>query len=77
MELGDELSLFDTATGTAFALNSTARDIWALADGERDLDEVISTLAKAYGTRPESIATEVRATVEALVAAGVLLPGAP
>ena len=44
-ELGDELSLFDSASGTAVALNGTARDIWSLVDGEATFDEVVATLA--------------------------------
>lgn len=74
IELGDELSLFDAATGTALALNRTARDVWALADGESDVDDIVATLAKAYGTDPDSIAADVHATVAELTAAGVLVP---
>lgn len=77
IELGDELSVFDTATGTALALNRTARDIWALADGKSDVDDIVAILAKAYGTAPDSIAAEVHAAVAELTAAGVLVPVTP
>lgn len=74
MAVGDELSLFDTATGTAVALNQTARDTWVLADGVATLDEMVSTLANAYGVEPEDIAADVRAAVAELTRAGVLQP---
>ncbi len=51
-ELGEDLSLFDSATGTAVALNGTARDIWALVDGEASFDDVVATLAQAYRVEP-------------------------
>jgi len=74
LELDGELSLFDSATGTAIALNRTARDVWALVDGECEIDELVAILARAYGTSPEAIGSEVRATLDALSEAGVLLP---
>ena len=74
LALDDELSLFDAATGKALALNRTARDVWALADGARDVDDIVATLARAYAATPEVIAGEVRQTLERLTAAGVLVP---
>ncbi|GEM_PF-6221000 len=76
MALGDELSLFDSATGRAVALNSTARDVWALADGQTSVVEVIDTLARAYGVPPEDIADDVRRTLDLLAEAGVIVPTA-
>jgi Coenzyme PQQ synthesis protein D (PqqD) len=73
-ELGDELTLFDTATGRAVALNGTARDIWALVDGQSGVHEIVQTLARAYRVEPEHIAADVETAVTQLQEAEVLLP---
>ena len=74
MALDDDLSLFDTVTGTALALNGTARDVWALADGTTTVDEVIATLAQAYRVDPSQIAPDVGAALQQLRDAGVIVP---
>jgi PqqD family protein of HPr-rel-A system len=74
-ELDDELSLFDSATGTAVALNATARDIWAMVDGEATVEEIVATLARAYRVDPDAIDHDVRAALGQLVAAGFVVPG--
>jgi hypothetical protein len=76
-ELGDELTLFDTATGRAVALNGTARDIWALIDGESGIDDIVHTLARAYHVQPDLIAADVESAVAQLEEAEVLLPAVP
>lgn len=73
-ELGDDLSLFDSATGTAVALNGTARDIWSLVDGRATLDDIVTTLARAYQVEPGAIEEDVRAALAQLVDAGVVVP---
>lgn len=77
MALGDELSLFDTATGTALALNGTARDVWALVDGHSPVEDIVATLAASYRVDPARIDGDVRAAVAALTAAGVLIAPTP
>ena len=72
-ELGDDLSLFDSASGTAMALNGTASDIWSLVDGEATFDEVVETLARAYRVEPEAIEADVRAALDRLVGAGFVI----
>ena len=72
--LGDELSLFDAATGQALSLNRTASDLWALADGESTVDQVIATLAHAYGVAAAVVADDVTTALAALTDAGVLVP---
>jgi len=76
-ELGDELSLFDSASGTAVALNGTARDIWSLVDGEATFDEVVATLGRAYRVEPASIEADVRTALDQLVEAGFVIRPAP
>lgn len=72
-ELDDELTLFDTRTGTAVALNRTAADILALADGESTVAELVTTLARTYAVEPSAIADEVLQVVHDLTAAGILI----
>jgi Coenzyme PQQ synthesis protein D (PqqD) len=76
-ELGEDVSLFDSASGKAVALNGTARDIWALVDGRASVDDVVATLAKAYRVDPEDIEGDVRAALERLVSEGFIVPAAP
>lgn len=73
IELGDELSVFDAATGVAVALNRTAADVVALADGTSTAGEIIGTLARAYEVVPADIEAEVRAVIDQLTEAGVLV----
>lgn len=73
-ELGEELSLFDSATGTAVALNGTGRDIWALVDGTSTVDDIVATLARAYRVEPETIQADVRAALDRLVREGFIVP---
>lgn len=76
-ELGDELSLFDPATGTAVSLNKTARGIWSLLDGTRTVDDIVANLAQAYRVEPSVIELEVRAALQQLVDAGVVVTSEP
>jgi hypothetical protein len=69
----DELSLFDPGTGRAVALNRTARDVWALADGVSTVDEVVATLATAYAVPAAEIDADVRAVLRQMTAAGILV----
>lgn len=75
-ELDDELTLFDIRTGTAVALNRTAADIFALADGVSTVSEVVETLARTYAVEPSTIADEVHRVVGELTAAGILVSDA-
>lgn len=71
--LDDELSVFHTVSGVALALNRTAADVLALADGSISIGKVVQTLARAYDTQPEEIIDDVRAAVDELTSAGVLV----
>ena len=62
------------STATAFALNRTARDVWALADGTSTVEQVVATLARFYRVVPETIAHDVHEVLVALTEAGLLAP---
>jgi hypothetical protein len=72
--LDDELSVFDSATGTALTLNRTASDVFALADGHTTVAEAVTILARAYGVEPGEIAGQVAEAARTLREAGVLVP---
>ena len=72
MEVLGDLSVFDPETNRAVALNRTAFDILALADGRTGSREMADVLAAAYGVRAEDIAADVRSGLDTLVEAGVL-----
>ncbi len=77
MTLGDELSLFDAATGVAYALNRTARQVWELADGDCTVDDVVQALARLYGVTEMDIEDDVRNTLSELSSAGALVTRSP
>jgi Coenzyme PQQ synthesis protein D (PqqD) len=66
-EIGDEISLYDPTTERVVVLNTTASDVWRLADGEHTVPEVVAMLARAYQVDPASIRDEVQSTVERLI----------
>lgn len=74
MPLDDELSIFDSATGSAFALNRTAADVFALADGHTSVGEIVEILATVYAAEPADLAPDVERVVTQLTGAGLLVP---
>jgi len=66
-EIGDEISLYDPTTERVVILNTTASDVWRLADGQHTVHDVIKMLARAYQVEPASIRDEVQTTVERLM----------
>jgi hypothetical protein len=73
VDLGDELTAFDSATGTALTLNRTASDLFALADGQTTVSEAVEVLARVYGVPASAITEDVAGTVRELRTAGFLV----
>ena len=71
-ELEDDLSLYDARAERVVVLNTTASDIWRLADGQHTLDEIVGLLAGAYATAPETIRPDVEQVVASLIDDGLL-----
>jgi len=63
-EIGDEISLYDPTTERVVVLNTTASDVWRLADGEHTVTEIVEMLARAYQVDPASIRDAVQSTVD-------------
>jgi len=71
-EIDGDISLYHPTTEQVTVLNATASDIWRLADGERNADEVVRLLAAAYGVEPADIASGVHQTISSLTEAGLI-----
>ncbi len=75
-EIGDEISLYDPSSERVVVLNTTASDLWRLAEGDFTFDQVLGLLSKAYGVEAATIHDEVRGTVDRLRQEGLLEDGA-
>jgi len=69
--LDDELLLYHPDQNRAVYMNETASLIWSLCDG-RTLSAIVDEVGAAYPEAVESLADEVRATIEQLAAVGAL-----
>lgn len=70
--IDDEIVVMNLASGDFFSLTGTARAIWLLVDGTRDLTAVTAALAADYGADPDAIGPEVAGFVAELEAAGLV-----
>jgi hypothetical protein len=75
-EIGDEISLYDPTSERVVVLNTSASDVWRLAEGDHDFEQVVQLLGRSYGVDPETIREDVRATVDRLREEGLLEGGA-
>lgn len=70
--LGDELLVYAPEGARAHALNVSARAIWMLCDGTRSTEDIVATLAGELECPPETIASDVTAALERLLALGLV-----
>ena len=73
--IDDEIVVMNLSSGDFFSLTGTARAIWLLLDGTRDLAAVTAALAADYGAEPDAIGPEVADFVTELEAAGLIRRG--
>jgi Coenzyme PQQ synthesis protein D (PqqD) len=73
LQVEEESILYDTATHNVIYLDPSALVIWRLCDGERSVGEIASLIERAYPQQRDSIADDVRKTVDALANAGALI----
>ena len=71
-EIDGDISLYDPMSEHVTVLNSTASDVWRLADGESSVEEITSLLATAYGVEESSISRDVVDTVDQLRDQGLI-----
>ena len=62
--VGAEAILHDRRNGRAHVINESAAQIWELCDGQRTLDQIVSSFAGAYDLPAE----DVRADVQDIIA---------
>lgn len=71
-EVEGDVAVYAPRSATAAMLNTTASDIWALADGTRTLAQITHELGERYGISPGEIEGDVAIAVEALEQQGFL-----
>ena len=70
--LGEELFLYDHATGSVHTLNSGAAMIWLLCDGNRDLGGISAEIASVSGMSEQEALVHVQKTVRQFQELGLL-----
>lgn len=70
--IDDEIVVMSLRTGDFFSLTGTARAIWLLVDGTRDLTAITAALAADYAAELDAIGPEVAGFVTDLEAAGLI-----
>ncbi|MEZ5830191.1 MAG: PqqD family protein [Dongiaceae bacterium] len=70
--LQDEVIIINVATGSYFSGSGTAADLWTLIVAGASLDEIVSTLASAYGTDAASIRGDLETCIAKLIDSGVI-----
>jgi len=77
LPLGDELSVYDAATGQTLALNRTAADVLSLLDGSTSIAELGLELSRLYPLPPAEVVEAVSRVADTLLAAGTLRVSGP
>lgn len=62
-----------TAYGDVYVLTDVSADIWSLADGTRSVAEIATAITEQYDVPPETALRDVRAFVDELVEARLLV----
>lgn len=72
LPLGDELTLYDAASGQTLALNRTAADVLSLLDGNTSIKELEHLLARVYALPLSEAVEAVEAVVDRLLGSGTV-----
>lgn len=68
-EVDDEILIVDLDGGELLSLAGTARAIWRLIDGKRDIARIADELAEPFPGERETIAADTTAFIEELAQA--------
>ena len=71
-DLGDELILHEAQGGCVHVLNASAREVFLLCDGTRDLRTVSRALAECYGIEEAVARRDAETVIADLVRLGFL-----
>ena len=77
LPLGDELTVYDAATGQTLALNRTASDVLALLDGSTSIEQLALELSRVYPLPSAEVVEAVRHVADTLLAAGTVKVSGP
>ena len=69
--IDDDVVVMRLADGSMFEMQHTAREIWALIDGNRTRDAIVAELEQRHGTQP-AIAADTDAFLGELRNAGLI-----
>ena len=70
--LQDEVIIINVATGSYFSGSGTAADLWTLIAAGMNFDDIVSTLATAYGIDAPSIRGDLAACIAKLTEGAVI-----
>ena len=76
-DLDQDICLYRPDIDEVLVLNATAGDVWRLADGEFELEQVVQRLAEVYRLTAEEIRDEVHSVFTDLLDRGYLVPADP
>jgi hypothetical protein len=68
--VGREAILHDGRNGKAHVINGSAAQLWELCDG-RPLDQLVQAFAALYAREPQTVADDVRKTLDGFQAMGL------
>ena len=71
-DVDDEVLLVDLDGGELFSLADSARAIWRLIDGKRDIEAIVAELAASFDDPRETIRADCGEFVARLAAAGLI-----
>ena len=71
----DETVLLDLDSGSYFALNDVGARIWELCDGDRSVDDIVSTITAEYDVDTETARRDVVELLSMLAEEQLLAPG--
>lgn len=70
--LQDEVIIINAATGCYFSGSGTAADLWTLISEGMSFEDIVTTLAHAYGTESATISRDVEICVAQLIGNDVI-----
>ena len=71
-DIGEEYLFYDPDSDRVYILNGTAREIYLLCDGLRDLGEIAHAIAERYEIDVETAARDCSEAVEQLLRLGLV-----
>jgi hypothetical protein len=73
-DLPGEVLLLDDSMTTPVAVVGPTAEVWDLLDVPRTVEELVHVLATTHGETEDVVGTGVRATIDELVARGLVVP---